>query len=65
MPPALMEGSLDAIERIADNSNGLSDGRATPHRTCHNSLSGKVLHDFGRNNHTVFPFHQERRCRKA
>jgi hypothetical protein len=29
---ALMEGSLDAIERIVDNSNGLSDGRVTSHR---------------------------------
>jgi hypothetical protein len=30
-----MEGSLDAIERIVDNSNGLSDGRATSHRACY------------------------------
>jgi len=32
---ALMEGSLDAIERIVDNSNGLSDGRATSHPACY------------------------------
>ena len=33
-----MEGSLDAIERIVDNSNGLSDGRATSDRACYISL---------------------------
>ena len=44
-----MEGSLDAIERIADNSNGLSDGR--PRRIgdrsecCRTAVRGGYLYD--------------------